>query len=259
MKPAHLDLSRNLIKETPRAIDEFRRFIGHSLSNTFNTRASAKNTPVITINGFLCNHWVNAALTGTMERIGHPTYPVKMGLNLAGRRELQHAERTLKSVADKYGEKPIIIGHSAGGLKALKLSYMFPDEIESAYTLGTPYGAAMGFEDGVNKFLQGIHKISTFLKREDDLLQELKGDLQSGAPHPPLKAISSKGDGIVHWKAALHPWEPDTSLVLEDASHCGMVWNPEVIHYLIEDIHGRKLPQSNDENGRPNALDIAPA
>lgn len=109
----------------------------------FYTEAGSGEPPVLLVHGWTCDHTAMAPLV-TYFRRAHRV--VNVDLRGHGESDKPEQEYSMAAFADDLAwmcgqlnlEKPIVIGHSMGGVIAVKLAAQFPDLPSAVVTLDSP-------------------------------------------------------------------------------------------------------------------------
>jgi len=101
--------------------------------------ADGGGRPVLVLPGFLAPDVAVKTLVGWLRRAGyHAAYP-HIGPNMqCGERTARRLERRLETLAERQGERVVVIGHSRGGQFARVLGVRRPDLVSAVITLATP-------------------------------------------------------------------------------------------------------------------------
>jgi pimeloyl-ACP methyl ester carboxylesterase len=101
--------------------------------------ADGRGCPVLVIPGFLAPDLAVKTLVGWLRRTGyHAAYP-HIGPNMrCGEPTVRRLERRLETLAERQGERVVVIGHSRGGQFARVLGVRRPDLVRTVITLATP-------------------------------------------------------------------------------------------------------------------------
>jgi len=102
--------------------------------------AAEQRPPVLVLPGILSNDGATSLMRRTLNAVGYPTYPARLGLITGITEEVfARAEAQLDHVFREQGRPVIVIGISLGGLYARVLAQRHPDKVAMVMTLGTPF------------------------------------------------------------------------------------------------------------------------
>src|SRR5205814_3153066 len=138
---------------------------------------------------------------------------------------LQSHEDRVRELRTRHGRKASLIGWSLGGVYAREIAKRCPDCVRQVITLGTPFAA----------LAHGNHAGTVFKLLNRDrahLPPELEARIRE-CPPVPTTSIYSKSDGIVSWRGCVERRTARSESVEVDASHLGMVSNPQVLRIVV--------------------------
>ena len=214
--------------------------------------------PIVLLPGFMGSDMYLAELFFWLGRIGYQPYFSGLELNTdCPDATMGHLLAVLRRAKRETGQKPILIGHSLGGMIARAIALDSPDLLGGVISMGSPF-------KGVAEVHPVIPALTSALLRlqHHKPLQNLKPSCYSGfcmcvfnrsllsvqeyaVPH---FAIYSKHDGVVHWENCL---EDDPLLNDEvDCSHTGMAWHPGVYRVLARRL-AEIVAVTNTEGAAP--------
>lgn len=224
------------IPATLLSLAAFWEYFAHSQEGNKDHAKPLSEAPIVVVPGFLAPNITTLGLRNYFERAGHPTDTPDIWLNHGGRTVLSATEYAINRAADKSGKPVVAVGHSLGGAVCLLAAYR-EAALSHVVTLGSPLRTAMG-EHGSNYLLRAVHGGLCLFEDWAGVAHELYEHMKAGKPPVPLTAIRARGDGIVAWKAAEHPWGGKSIEVA--GSHCGLVVSRDAAHHVKETISGRK-------------------
>jgi triacylglycerol lipase len=163
-------------------------------------------------------------------------------------------ERRLQGLADRQGERVVIIGHSRGGHFARVLGVRRPDVVSSVVTLGTPGMDLAAIHPVVNLWVHGL----SLLKRlgvprvfgspcfTGPCCERFRAELV--VPLPPtvqLVCVIGRRDGLVDRRACADP--AATSVVQVNASHIGTTLNAATYRAIAAVLTKTAHDQADEE------------
>src|SRR5919198_1082691 len=112
---AEIDQSRAHVLHEALALLEYRRLLADPILAGVGV-ADGRGRPVLVIPGFLAPDLAVKTLVGWLRRTGyHAAYP-HIGPNMrCGEPTVHRLERRLETLAERQGERVVVIGHSRGG------------------------------------------------------------------------------------------------------------------------------------------------
>ena len=191
--------------------------------------------PVIVLPGFMADDNSTIVLRHFLNGIGYKSHAWGLGVNR--KRMLDFLPQITKKayeLKEDTGLKVRLVGWSRGGILSREVARGYPDLIDRVITIGSP------IKGGVS-----ASSIGAMVKRETGLsskqLSQLLMQRQKSPIRAPIRAIYSKLDGIVAWKACIDEVSPDVQHFEIRGTHVGMGTNAEVFRLLAdllaEDVH----------------------
>jgi pimeloyl-ACP methyl ester carboxylesterase len=185
--------------------------------------------PVMVLPGFMGSDTYNASLRRFLASLGYAVHGWGLGQNLGPRDgALEKLAERLEDLADRYGSKLSLVGHSLGGIFARELAREFPDRVRQVISLGSPFGVGRRTGSYPARLFARLNPRETLTVEENRLHL---------APPVPTTAVYSRGDGIVNWRTSrqspVHGHVHSENIEVY-GSHCGMTLNP-TIWYLVAD------------------------
>jgi pimeloyl-ACP methyl ester carboxylesterase len=182
--------------------------------------------PVLVLPGFMADDYSTIILRQYLKSIGYAAYPWGLGLNRKRMLDfLPPLTQQVRDLMDRHGQKVRLVGWSRGGILAREIARDHPELVDRVITIGSPV------KGGVS-----ISSIGPLVKRETGLtsheLSQLLKLRQQSKINVPIKAIYSKLDGIVAWKACIDDVNDDVEHFEIRGSHVGMGSNVEVFRLL---------------------------
>jgi hypothetical protein len=203
--------------------------------------ARGKGEPVLIVPGFLGNDDYLVEMYGWLQRIGYRPYFSQIGVNADCPDHLARVLLdTVRRARAETGFKPVLIGHSLGGMLARSVAIEYPGEVSGVVVLGSPFkdtvrahpviiaaADALRRSRGRSPIGRNIrpscfsgHCTCTFVRT-------MIAPGQIAVPH---YSIYSKTDGVVDWTSCR---EDDPELNTEvTATHIGMAFHPGVYRTL---------------------------
>ena len=128
----------------------------------FYAEAGSGEPPVLLVHGWTCDHKAMAPLF-TYFRRSHRV--ITVDLRGHGESDKPEQDYTMAVFADDLAwmcgelrlEKPIVIGHSMGGIIAVEVAARFPDLPSAVVTLDSPVVASTALLDRVTPLAEGFH------------------------------------------------------------------------------------------------------
>lgn len=199
------------------------------------------DAPVVLVPGFLAGDPSLATMTYWLRRLGYHTAKAGIRANVdCSSASVDRLEARVEEVCWQHGRPVAIIGQSRGGTFATALARRRPDLVSGIVTLGSPLLNQLAVHPLVRMNITVVGLLGTLgvpgLFSQACLNGDCCADLrvENDAPMPPglpFVSVYSRTDGIVDWRACLHP---DAEHVEVEASHCGMAVNPEVYRAVAE-------------------------
>lgn len=192
-----------------------------------NPKGGAIQTPILMIHGFMHNSSAWTYQKKALEKEVGPIYVLNLGSKL---RSIETYEEEVAEMADKIRQETgcsnlFLIGHSMGGLLALKLSRNYA-KINGLITLGTPFR-------GTKMASLGVGKAAREMKQDSPFIQSLQKDLE--AMKIPSLHISSDCDVIVPSTSALPKRQQDgDDLALVDGGHMALLYSKTVRDEILK-------------------------
>jgi pimeloyl-ACP methyl ester carboxylesterase len=218
-------------------------------------QAHGDGRAVLLIPGYLAGDASLGVMTKWLRSLGYRTRKAGIRSNVdCSAQVCDCLEARLEQMADVSGDRVAIIGQSRGGIIARALAKRRPDLVSGIVTLGSPNAGMLNIHPLVLASVLGVGTLGTlrmphlftFRCLFGDCCQEFRDSL-STLEFPEdvgYKALYSRHDGIVSWKACLD--KAADELIEVGSSHCGMAVNPQVYG-----IVGRALAEFADVADEP--------
>jgi pimeloyl-ACP methyl ester carboxylesterase len=218
---------------------------------------SGDGQPVMLIPGFAAadpSLWV---LARWLERGGYAPYGMGLRPNAdcATRVVAQLAERADR-IANRHGERIIVIGQSRGGVQARVLAVQRPDLVSMIITLGSPLRDPTAVINlPVRLFVRGLTAAGTAglprLLTKQCVLGECCGEtlerLAGPFPHEVgFVSIYSRRDGVIDWRTCLDPAADHVEI---SSSHCGMGYSPQAYRAIASALRSARPERSAMTSG----------
>ena len=176
----------------------------------FYAEAGTGEPPVLLVHGWTCDHTAMAPLF-TYFRRSHRV--ITVDLRGHGESDKPEQEYTMAVFADDLAwmcgelglEKPIVIGHSMGGIIAVEVAARFPDLPSVVVTLDSPVVASAALLDRVKPLVEGVHS-PAFRELQDQFVdsmflptdnQERKARIKAGMLNTPQHVTVSAFDNVL--------------------------------------------------------------
>jgi len=197
--------------------------------------AAGERRPVLLIPGFLAGDASLGTMASWLRRAGYCTHRTGIRANLDCSEEAcRRLEARLEHMAERHGERVVVVGQSRGGVFARALAARRPELVSGIVTLGSPTVSMLSVHPLVlaqiglvgalgTARVPGMFRMSC---TRGSCCESFRAAVQSPIPDDVgYVAIYSRSDGIVQWRSCLDP-EAD-QLVEVNASHCGMGLNAQ--------------------------------
>lgn len=198
--------------------------------------------PVLLIPGFLAGDASLGTMSNWLRRAGYCTHRTGIRANLDCSEEAcERLEARLRQMAERHGERVVIIGQSRGGIFARALAAKRPELVSGIVTLGSPVLSMLHVHPLVLAQVGLVSALGTAHVPGMFRWSCLRGECCQGfraalkAPMPEdvgYVAVYSRSDGIVNWRSCLDP-EADEHVEVS-ASHCGMGLNAQAFLAVAE-------------------------
>jgi pimeloyl-ACP methyl ester carboxylesterase len=197
--------------------------------------APGERRPVLLIPGFLAGDASLGTMSNWLRRAGYCTHRTGIRANLDCSEEAcRRLEARLEHMAERHGERVVVVGQSRGGIFARALAAKRPELVSGIVTLGSPVLSMLNVHPlvlahvGLVSALGTAHVPGMFRWSclRGECCEHFRAALQSPVPEDVgYVSVYSRSDGIVSWRACLDP-EADEHVEV-NASHCGMGLNAQ--------------------------------
>ncbi len=182
--------------------------------------------PVLVLPGFMMTDGTTALLRHYLEAIGYDVYPWELGRNRRPMMEiLPLLLQKLTDLNESTGQPIRLVGWSRGGILSREMARDRPDLVERVITLGSPIKGGTG-----------ASSIGSWVRRETGLSASQMSSLMRERNRSPIKvpvrAIYSRSDGVVSWKACIDDQTEDVQHIEVGGSHSGMGSSVDVYRIL---------------------------
>ena len=201
--------------------------------------------PVLLIPGFMAGDLSLGTMSSWLRRAGYCTHRTGIRANFDCSEEAcQRLEARLEHMAERHGERVIVIGQSRGGVFAKALAARRPELVEGIVTLGSPTVSQLDVHPLVLAQVGLVSALGSArvpgMFRWSCLRGECCKDFRAAieGPFPEdvgFVALYSKTDGIVNWRACVDPAADE--LVHVHTSHCGMSLNAQAFNAVAGALH----------------------
>lgn len=194
---------------------------------------------VVTIPGFMCSDLYTSCLTNWLQRIGYRAYASQIERNNECLETvLGRVLTTIEHAAVETGGKVHLIGHSLGGILARIATVQRPELVASVLTLGSPFRGVRAHP----YILWLSRRVRTRVQTEAaphcftgfcpcPSVTALQSDWPDSVP---TKAIYTKADGVVDWRACRTD-DPACNVEVS-GTHIGLVFNARVYRFIAEQL-----------------------
>jgi esterase/lipase len=182
--------------------------------------------PVVVLPGFMADDRSTRMLRHFLTQIGYDAKPWGLGINRLPLMQLLPALRQgVESLVDASGQKARLVGWSRGGILARELARDYPELIERVITIGSPVKGGVG-----------ASAIGRWVQQETGMTREQMAAFAETRNHKPInvpvRAIYSRSDGVVAWKACIDDVTDDVEHFEVISSHVGLGSNVEVFRLI---------------------------
>lgn len=184
--------------------------------------------PVMVVPGFMADDNSTVVLRGFLRSIGYRTHRWKQGTNRGRMLDLLAPTiQRLETIVADAERKAMLVGWSRGGIIAREVARDRPDLVDRVITIGSPVKGGMN-----------VSSIARWVRQETGLHPEQVSNLlrerQRVPIEVPVRAIYSRSDGIVAWKACIDDVSADVEHFEVRGSHTGMGANAEVFRLVAK-------------------------
>lgn len=190
------------------------------------TARKGHGEPVIVLPGFMADDRSTSILRNYLNQIGYQAIPWGLGTNRQPMLSmLPKLQNKISDVSSQTGQKVRLVGWSRGGMISRELARDNPGQIDRVITIGSPVRGGIG-----------ASAIGRWVQRETGLtplqMSRLTEERSRLPIKVPVRAIYSKSDGVVAWKACIDEQTEDIEHHEVIGSHIGLGSNVEVFRLL---------------------------
>ena len=206
--------------------------------------APGERRPVLLIPGFLAGDASLGTMANWLRRAGYCTHRTGIRANLdCSEVACDRLEARLQHMAERHGERVVIIGQSRGGIFARALAAKRPELVSGIVTLGSPTRSMLAVHPLVLAQVGLVSALGTAHVPGMFRWSCLRGECCQGfrealsGPFPEdvgYTSVYSRSDGIVDWRSCLDPHADEHVEV--NASHCGMGVNAQAFLVVAESL-----------------------
>jgi triacylglycerol lipase len=201
---------------------------------------------VLLVPGFLAGDGSLGTMTQWLRAAGYRTKRAGIRSNIAcSEVACTRLEERLECLAERTGERVVIIGQSRGGVFAKALGARRPDLVAGVVTLGSPVVSQLSVHPVVLAQLGVLAALGSGPVPGLISWRCLRGDCCArfrralAGPLPPdvgYVALYSRSDGIVDWRSCMDPHAD--ACVEVHGSHCGMGMNAGAYRAIARALGG---------------------
>ena len=201
---------------------------------------------VLLIPGFLAGDGSLATMTTWLRSAGWHTRRAGIRANVAcSETACAKLEERLDGLAQRTGDRVVIIGQSRGGVLGKALAARRPDLVAGVIALGSPVRSQLAVHPLVLAQVGVVAALGTAAAPGFLSLRCLRGDCCAAfraalaGPFPDevgYVSLYSRSDGIVDWRSCLDPAADE--LVEVRASHCGMSVSADAYRAIAAALRG---------------------
>ena len=201
---------------------------------------------VMLIPGFLAGDGSLATMTSWLRAAGWHTKRAGIRANVAcSEAACAKLEERLERLAERTGDRVVIVGQSRGGVFGKALAARRPDLVAGVIALGAPVRSQLAIHPLVLAQVGVVAALGTASAPGLFSVRCLRGDCCAAfraalaGPFPAevgYVSLYSRSDGIVDWRSCLDPAADE--LVEIRASHCGMSVNAGAYRAIAAALRG---------------------
>jgi len=202
--------------------------------------------PVLVLPGLGGGDWSTVVLRQTLRRLGYAVHGWNLGLNRGPTPEvIERVPATVAALADRYGRRVSLVGWSLGGIYAVAAARAHPGRVRQVITLGSPIRMSHPVQTRAMRYYRRhAHRhVPPGRLPPSEWVQP---------PLPvPATSIASRWDGIVSYRAALHPPGENRENITVVGSHFGLGQHPAVLWAVADRL---AQPEGRWRPFRPPAI-----
>ncbi|GAA3342320.1 alpha/beta hydrolase [Amorphoplanes nipponensis] len=194
--------------------------------------------PVLVLPGLGGGDGSTIVLRRTIRRLGYEVSGWNLGRNRGPTPEvIEHVPRLVAELAERHGRRVSLIGWSLGGIYAVAAARAHPGLVRQVITLGSPIRMSHPAQTHAMPYYnRHVHRHAP-----EDLLPP--SELVQPPLPVPATSILSQWDGIVSYRASLHPSSRERhENIATVSSHFGLGQHPAVLWAIAD-----RLAQPEDD------------
>ncbi len=213
-----------------RALPEF-GFVGSSALMAAYVAPLGPPRPVLVLPGFVSGDSATLPLRLFLRSIGHKPSGWGLGLNVGASHHIaEGVDRTLRDLAQEYGEPIDIVGWSAGGILGRVLALNRSELVRQVISLGSPIN------------MESSQTNIGYLQRlSARLFLEMPRRFDLDRVPVPSTTVWTRTDGVVPGLACRQSIRHNAEVIEVRGSHTGLGANPAVFYLLADRL---ALPRS---------------
>jgi pimeloyl-ACP methyl ester carboxylesterase len=185
--------------------------------------------PVLVLPGLGAGDASTIVLRHALRRLGYQVHGWSLGRNRGPTPEVvERVPRLVIELAERHGERVSVVGWSLGGVYAHAAARAHPSRVRQVITLGSPIRMSHPAQTHAMPYYnRHLHRhVPGHLLPPSELAQP---------PLPvPATSILSRWDGIVSYRASLHPVRERHENIATVSSHFGLGQHPAVLWAIAD-------------------------
>ncbi|MEV4702858.1 alpha/beta hydrolase [Actinoplanes sp. NPDC049316] len=191
--------------------------------------------PVVVLPGLGGGNSSTIVLRHTLRRLGYAVHGWSLGRNHGPTADvIEHVPALVRELADRYGRRVSIVGWSLGGIYAHAAARANLDRVRQVITLGSP----IRMTHPAQTHAMGYYNLHAHRHVPEHLLPPSEVD-QPPLPVP-ATSIFSRWDGIVSYRASMHPPYERHENIATVSSHFGLGQHPAVLWAVADRLAQRE-------------------
>ncbi len=189
-----------------------------------------KEEPVLVLPGFMASDASTLVLRTFLNSIGYRAAGWELGANRQPLATyLPALSARMQALGAARNEKVNLIGWSRGGMIARELGRHYPQLVSRIVTIGTPVKGGLS-ASAISKWI--AREVGLTPEQINRLRSQMEKEHAQAPIRVPIRAVYSRSDGIVTWKACIDDTSPDVKHYEVKGSHIGMGTSAEVFRLL---------------------------